>query len=535
MNKVLISVIVLLFCVIVSAYAVPIPDTGQTKCYDNAVEITCPSLGAPFYGQDAQYTISQHSYTDLGNGVVRDNVTGLEWEVKSNKDGMPDSLNPNDADNSYTWYDGSSGTPGSGTNTQDFINDLNAANYGGNNDWRLPTIKELSTLVDCNIPDPGPVIDENFFPGTQNKYWSSNTLVGTSAAYYVYFNNGYVNAEATSFTNSVRAVRSGSPLINNFINNEDGTVTDKDSGLMWQQATAPGTYTWESALAYCEDLILNNDGEWTIGIPNASGIKYDNWRLPTRNELQSIVDYSISSPAIDSVFLGTIPDHYWSSTTNALDTNQAWTVHFLYGHVNYGYIKTGSNYVRAVRGGQYDYWCCQCYFWDDVMFELVPQGCADNYSLVNDIGITCHEFCEMCGSFDEVKILENCFCPAWDLLSWDWEYPDSCEENCTLVELSSFKAVAENREVRLIWSTASEIDNAGFNIFRAKGDGEYEQINDSLIPAEGSPTEGIVYGFVDDDVENRITYSYMLEDIDINGVTTQHGPVSATPRLILGD
>jgi hypothetical protein len=76
------------------ALASPVPDTGQTKCYDNTQEITCPQPGEDFYGHDAQYDINPQSYTKLdetGNDLpdeapwpwvmVRDNVTGLIWEA----------------------------------------------------------------------------------------------------------------------------------------------------------------------------------------------------------------------------------------------------------------------------------------------------------------------------------------------------------------------------------------------------------------------------------------------------------------------
>ena len=53
-------------------------------------------------------------------------MTGLIWEVKQNKDSTPNYSDPNVADNTYTWYDGSTGNPGEGTDTEDFINDLNA-------------------------------------------------------------------------------------------------------------------------------------------------------------------------------------------------------------------------------------------------------------------------------------------------------------------------------------------------------------------------------------------------------------------------
>jgi hypothetical protein len=81
--------------------------------------------------------------------------------------------------------------------------------------------------------------------------------------------------------------------------------------------------------------------------------------------------------------------------------------------------------------------------------------------------------------------------------------------------------------------TASEIDNAGFNLYRAESkDGEYVKINSALIPAEGNGTSGATYQYIDKDVKNRTAYYYKLEDIDIYGVSTFHGPVSATPRII---
>jgi hypothetical protein len=104
----------------------------------------------------------------------------------------------------------------------------------------------------------------------------------------------------------------------------------------------------------------------------------------------------------------------------------------------------------------------------------------------------------------------------------------------TLIELTSFIATAFDRLVVLEWVTASEIDNAGFNLYRAEGEnGDYVKLNESLIPADGSPTEGAVYQFIDENVQNRTTYSYRLEDIDLNGKSTLHGPVKATPRRMV--
>jgi hypothetical protein len=103
----------------------------------------------------------------------------------------------------------------------------------------------------------------------------------------------------------------------------------------------------------------------------------------------------------------------------------------------------------------------------------------------------------------------------------------------TLIFLSTFTTTPSRGKVIVQWSTASEVENAGFNLYRAEAkDGAYAKINTSLIPAKGSATQGTAYEFVDEAVQNRDTYYYKLEDVDVYGTCTLHGPVSATPRLI---
>ncbi len=300
----LIPIFTLLF-LYVTAYATPVPDTGQTGDYTAT------------FGEDSDYGPNVHSYTDLGNGIVRDNVTGLEWQQST-------------ASESYS--------------REGAIAYCNGLTLGEHNDWRLPTVKELSALVNANIPFPGPTIDITFFPLAHEDYWSSTLGWSSGIFWAVNFSAGQVYDENDD-GKSVRAVRSGQSN-NNFTNTCPGTVTDTSTGLMWQQATAPGIgsgeypdgYTWEQALSYCEGLELGS---------------YSDWRLPNRNELQSIVDYAEYSPAINTViFPDTMTDNYWSSTTNADFTDEAWIVNFEYGSVGYDWIKTYSHYVRAVRTGQ---------------------------------------------------------------------------------------------------------------------------------------------------------------------------------------
>jgi hypothetical protein len=105
----------------------------------------------------------------------------------------------------------------------------------------------------------------------------------------------------------------------------------------------------------------------------------------------------------------------------------------------------------------------------------------------------------------------------------------------TLIELASFTAQAGKGRVKLEWVTESEIDNAGFYIWRStEENGEYVRLNDEIIPAQGSPGQGATYDFTDKTAKNRNTYFYKLQDMDVYGNSTFNGPVSATPRFILG-
>ena len=98
-----------------------------------------------------------------------------------------------------------------------------------------------------------------------------------------------------------------------------------------------------------------------------------------------------------------------------------------------------------------------------------------------------------------------------------------------LVDLVSFTAEGFEEYVLLTWETASEIDNAGFHLWRSeKKSSKYEIITDSFIWPEGGLTWGAKYEYEDIYVEPGLTYFYELEDIDDSGVSTFHGPVSAT-------
>ena len=97
------------------------------------------------------------------------------------------------------------------------------------------------------------------------------------------------------------------------------------------------------------------------------------------------------------------------------------------------------------------------------------------------------------------------------------------------IDLASFDAVPTASGITLKWATGTEIDNAGFHLWRAdETGGDYSRITASIIPAEGNSFTGASYAYEDSDVVKGQTYYYKLQDVDRSGSSTFHGPVSVT-------
>lgn len=294
-----------------------LPDTGQNKCYNDSTEINCPSQGEAFYGQDFQYSTNPMSFTDNGDNTVTGNITGLMWQKED--DGL-----------TYNWYE-ASGTYDATYNptTTDVCGSLILGGYA---DWRLPTSRELVSIVDYGTYYPA--IDTTYFPNTgPSDYWSSTTI-GTSLPYSVDFNDGGVSKLYKPLSYNVRCVRGQEWGRNNFTDDGNGTVMDDTTGLMWQQDDDGVTRNWETALSYCEELLLAG---------------HSDWRLPDAKELGSITDVTWYQPSIDTTYFPTAKSStYWSSTASADPLFDVWSVFFNNGVVaGHGY--TYINYVRCVR------------------------------------------------------------------------------------------------------------------------------------------------------------------------------------------
>ncbi|MBI4847020.1 MAG: DUF1566 domain-containing protein [Nitrospirae bacterium] len=199
------AIALLLFSTVALSHAFNLPDTGQTKCYRDVSpydEIPCAGTG-----QDGAYNINPMSFTDNGNGTLTDNNTGLMWQRCSIGQNNDEACSGTAA--TYNWYR-ASGTYNASYNpsSQDVCGSLG---LGGYSDWRLPSKKELITIVDYSIPYPGPTINTAYFPNTKSSYyWSSTTYAyDPGSAWYVVFGVGYVDDDGKGSYVYVRCVRGG--------------------------------------------------------------------------------------------------------------------------------------------------------------------------------------------------------------------------------------------------------------------------------------------------------------------------------------
>jgi len=310
----------------------PIVDTGQVTCYgDHAPLRACPSPGGDYYGQDAQYQGFAPSYQDNHDGTITDLVTGLMWQQEMGE--------------KVSWQDAADGAV--------------SCTQGGYTDWRMPTIKELYSLIlfsgysGRTIAESNPYLDTDYFEfkfGDTSKFeriidcqnWSATkytgvTMGGNETAFGVNFADGRIKGYGIDDPHRgyihkiyVRYVRGNTSYgVNDFVDNNDGTITDHATGLMWTRddsgilgAKNSGALDWEEALEWAEGLTMSG---------------YSNWRLPNAKELQSIVDYTRSpqatgSPAIDPIF----------STSAITDEG---------GNLNYPCYWTGTSHVEGPGAG----------------------------------------------------------------------------------------------------------------------------------------------------------------------------------------
>lgn len=324
-------------------------------------------------------------FIDHADGTVTDALTGLVWLRNAgcfNATDWPTAL--------ATAAQLASGACG--------LSDGSAAGQ-----WRMPNANELESLVDVSQAGPA-VASSHPFTGIAlaNAYWSSTTYMAlTSSAMAIRFSDGrwinganaadggMSNVKASS-ANSLWAVRSGAagavqllatgvyagigggsfgsaddaalqtgaPLTSpRFIDNGDGTLADTVTGLTWLKKADCIQQPWSGALAAVNALA---NGQCGLADGSAAG----QWRLPNRAEMLSLSDRAptfpqasylngqyqagtaVTGPAVFDNFI--VSDYYWTSTTNAADTGEAWTIYSCDFGV-YNVAKSELRYALAVR------------------------------------------------------------------------------------------------------------------------------------------------------------------------------------------
>jgi len=347
-----------------AAYPAEVARTGQTICYDaSGAVISCAGTG-----QDGDWLAGapwpDPRFIDNGAGTITDKLTGLVW-----------SQNANLPNGTKTWQE-----------ALDYVAGMNAGTNPnlGYTDWRLPNVNEFESLVNAQLSHPALPFGHPFANVQSDTYWSSTSYAyNTVHAWMVDMNGGYVVNNYKSGSGFVWPVRAGQcgSLGNSIIclpktgqtscynsagtsvtcsgAGQDGeiqagvawpslrfvdngeTVTDSLTGLVWTKNAnlAGSTKTWQQALDYVKTLNTGSHGDW---------------RLPNERELRSLADYSKYGPALPTghPFTNVQSDTYWSSTTYASSTNNAWIVDMNVGNVYYDHVKAYFYYVWPVRAGQ---------------------------------------------------------------------------------------------------------------------------------------------------------------------------------------
>ena len=295
----------------------PVVHTGVSEFYGAGAKIETPEKTDALYWQDAGRNTQMPSYTDNGDGTVTDNVTGLMWEK--------------DMGEKLTWAE-----------AREKVKTLNLEYYS---DWRIPSIKELYSLIMFTGRVMGSTaitafINTDYFNqpfgnvdigerSIDAQVWSSTFYTGlTMNADTTIFGVNFVDGRIKGYPKFNRRENQENKMFfrmvrgntyygkNLFADNGNGTVSDSASMLMWQKTDDGIARDWLQSVQYCENLELGG---------------YSDWHLPNAKELQSIVDYNRSpsatnSAAIDPVFKvseildpegnpGHFP-YFWTSTTH---------------------------------------------------------------------------------------------------------------------------------------------------------------------------------------------------------------------------
>jgi hypothetical protein len=318
----------------------------------------------------------EQRFSDNGDGSVTDNLTGLVWLRDAGC--FPQALWQAAVTEVHALASG-----------QCSLTDSSKAG-----DWRMPNLVEMESLIDASAANPALTPNHPFRNIAAMPYWTSTSYfggeTGSPQAWAVrladgsYINDSVQNVKATSALGvwAVRgtaagtvklqasglfvgylagddgSIQAGVPLVGSrFIENGNGTVTDAVTGLIWLKQANCLEGDWATEVAATRSLASGQCGL-------TDGSTAGQWRMPNRKEMQSLADRNQNNEAYyltytflnsdQTVFQPAIlvnffeQSYYWTSTTDAADPTQAWTVYSCdYGV--YATPKSNQGYTLAVR------------------------------------------------------------------------------------------------------------------------------------------------------------------------------------------
>ena len=300
-------------------------------------------LAAPF--ALSAPTTPTEDFTDNLDGTVTHRITGLTW--------MRCAMG-------MTW-DGTTCTGTASTYTWDQATKL-TANFAGKSDWRLPSVAELNTIVERDHSSQYSNLSFFVFPYPlstvfNTRFQSSTLAVGLpDYAWIVNFNGGGNEFSAKNSSNYVRLMRSDqtfdsgapdTPTVD-FIDNNDGTVTHLKTGLMWKRCIEGQNWTGSN----CAGNAVGYDWNTAAALTSSSGGNSD-WRLPSINELLTIVEHHAPAPPATNVAIfpnSTNNAIVWAGAGTVFGSRYAWTVSQGKPEI---FLSTAVGFVRLVRSGQF--------------------------------------------------------------------------------------------------------------------------------------------------------------------------------------
>jgi Protein of unknown function (DUF1566) len=342
--------LVLFIILPIPGVAAELPRTGQRTCFDQYGG----SIDHTDSGQDGDLQNGRKwpepRFIDNGDGTVTDHLTDLMW------------MHDGQCLGEISWP--AAMTSGELLNAQKEPSSKACDLKAEYSDWFLPDIRQLETLFNGEEPYLHNWLNSWGFKHIQSdRYWSTTISPNPYTAWIFRFDSGVAEQAARVESAFVLLARHASSSDANkksvadhtalagsrFIDNDDGTVTDTRTSLMWlQDSSCIGTADWQDSFLKLKDF-NSNPISYSCGTKHNT---FSDWSLPNRHELRSLIEHDTDLPALPvSHPFANVQPYYWTSTTAAYNPSQAYKLFMGTGELQLS-NKDTLQYIWPVRPAQ---------------------------------------------------------------------------------------------------------------------------------------------------------------------------------------